>query len=407
MSNALPSEKSYSNTIYLLTFIFLICISFLIYYQVQKLYSVFGPAALGDLWRFWVDGNLFFQGHNPNNPEFYLQYSLKHASGEIPSYIQIYYPAFSMVGFLPFALFSFDQTRFIYVLGTILIIAIVLGFSALRSLAIALRQGNNIIYELVACAARWSFFPALLFLWNGAVTFFPFLGLAIFLFVEKSKRTTVGSIIQSAALILTLVKPSVCYLALTFIIARWLRNKSFLPLAIFALGFITLWLISRSFSSSLAVPVLAKEISVLDWATPTLVAAIQQFTTLPPYTRFIPSIIALFIAAIFGWLSPEHANIRAALCCVWIPASLVFVPYAWTYDFIMLAFTLCYLFSNDKKQEGIAKDIFFPVTVLISNLGLIILPITMHLHWWYPVVFLMLGVKYFSHNNSIDIKHYM
>jgi hypothetical protein len=134
---------------------------------------------------------------------------------------------------------------------------------------------------------------------------------------------------------------------------------------------------------------------------------LQQFMKFHPYTRLIPTIIALIVVVIFGWNSESDSNARMQLICVWIPASLVFVPYAWTYDFIMLALPLCYLLSNDQNHPSKTQDVFYPLVILVANLGMHILPISMHRHWWYPVIFLFLGIKFFwSQQSRLPINPY-
>jgi hypothetical protein len=400
MLKSLANKESYSQIVYLITYVALITIFGLVFCSIQQFYNTLGPPAFGDLQRFWAAGGLLSQGENPHDLKLLSQYSVQHGAGEISTYLPFYYPRFAMAGLLPFALFSYQQTRTIYLTLTIITIILGLVIPALRRLQTALRQGKQIGYELLVCATFWSFFPALLFLWNGAMTFYPFIGLTLFLCIEKFTKNTWRTLTQGAALTLTLIKPSVCYLALVFIIAHWFRKRRYLQLATIAFGFFALWSISWILMPELSTPVLIQQPSALDWETPTLVTMLQQYMGFSPYTRFVPSITALIVAALFGWNSKSDKNTRMSLFCLWIPASLVFVPYAWTYDFIMLALPMCYLLSNDENQKSTTNDIFYPLAILAANLGMHILPISMHRHWWYPVVFLFLGVKFFWSQQS-------
>lgn len=246
----------------------------------------------------------------------------------------------------------------------------------------------------------------MIFLWDGPTTIFPFVG--IFLLFWFEKRTCSRGIYRGLALSLTVVKPHVCYLVALYALVRWLKERDWEELFGFSIGsallivptFLLLPSLSDFFTALSKVP------SPLAWRTPTFSSFIQLSFHLPIASRWC------FVVLAAGYTVWRGIAVKGASClsteirAIFVPLSLITAPYAWTYDFVLLIFSLNFILerlSSAYFHERNSFHLLLAAAIVVANLCFLLNPVQLEYHWWYPVAIFCVSLLVCRNSRNADV----
>jgi hypothetical protein len=377
-----------------------VIITFVIWNASQLLVFLESPA-MTDFRRFWAAGHLLAKGLNPYDLKLLSDYSEQQGAGAIAP-LPFYYPVSSFTLLLPLSLLPFQVARYLY-LGILIVLYFgIFLYRPIKELYLRLCDGRPTLNCILEASVYFTFFPFFLFWWNGGITFFPFIGVALFLFCEeleeRSLKVGKWKFLQGLSLSLVLVKPSVCFLVLVYLVAVWFSRREWGAF----LGLITGFLILLT-PAVILLPSTQSLYSIgkgapnpLLWLTPTASSFIQTSFNLPTIARLVLPVLAAIFVINRALQNKKNCNLGIEIRRIMLPLSLVTAPYAWTYDFVLLLFSLSFIISKVDTPDGTDRfsiDRNSVIILLILNLFLAVLPYSMELHWWYPVTVLILCIK--------------
>jgi len=377
--------------------------------HLQSLTLYFGIPCDGDFKQYWATGHLLSVGQNPfdgNLVASFTQINTDAALKPLPNYSFT-----ACTALLIYSFFSFSAARTLFLTSSVFLYCYRCLFPPAKRL---LREGLNqdSLLPILRFLVFYSFYPFLLFLWDGPTTIFPFLGLFFFFWLEnRAKRQAKGNhFFQGLALSLTIVKPHVCYLVSLYVIVSWLRHSDWRKVLGLAVGGVILllptWMLLPSLSDFFSA--LEKVPSPLAWRTPTFSSFVQMALHLPINFRWVFVGVAACHAVWRGVSSGIPYSLGREIRLIFVPLSLVTAPYAWTYDFVLLIFTINFIFDQLSTEHfrGRGRYFFAVAAILAANLCFLIDPVQLEHHWWYPVVIFVISVLVFVDGGSDRIQEH-
>lgn len=345
----------------------------------------FAAPGNGDLKRMWGAAGVFWEGGNPYDNRAVTAFSVARGYGETVD-LPLYLPPVAFPYLLPLAVDSFDVVRNGYVFAVALVVVVMAGLPFIRRSKV---DRNGIVLSL---AALLSFFPLLLMVWVGPLSWWPVVGLGVYSVLVR--RSEAGARFTGGlALMMMLVKPNCAPLVLPFTLGfslvrgRWAELGGMIAgLVIGAYGMRVLTL-EPQFLDSIAATgtwITAAPLRALGWPNSPLVV------------RFLPVAVCGVWALWFGARTRDVEAFSARIGFLIVPLGLCITPFAWTYDFtplVLMISALSVLSSTGCRAREGHRVVNAALSILIAlNTVLIVSPLAMRLHWWYPLGFLITGV---------------
>lgn len=395
MSLTCPSPRLLQNSVPRLAGVWLFALILLLSFAVFAIRESLGSPASGDLKRFWAAAGVLASHLNPYDLSECTRFAATHGAGLIDA-LPLYYPPLAFAPLLPFTLLPFEAFREIFLAAVAASYIMFWVAPASREFLAGVRGAA--FHSLLPLSIVLSFLPVLLMWWVGALTFLPFFGLLGYFLLSRHEPQHLFLRVAAGFLVsLILVKPTVCPLVIPFLVVVWFRQRAIGEIWGFLAGFLAL-LLPFVFLLPDPIHILAATDfgEALLWNTPAPARYLQLRFGLPMEARFVPCILS--IAATFWYASSVSLSSRLVrpLCLVSIPLGIAVTPFAWTYDFSLLIFTLSYLIWREPVPSGDAKrEDWHPWAlelILVMNLVLMAMPLQMEIQWWYPLGLLLVTV---------------
>lgn len=355
-----------------------------IYFNASRLRAILGFPASTDFKQFWAVANVFAEGGDVYDLRLLTEYCRTHGAGLLDP-LPLFYPFFSFSALLPLSLLSFATAQWLYLASFLLLFLLVWLRRPLIELCIALRSGLPLWSTLTHVSIFLTFLPALMLWWDGGVTFVPLTALVLLFYASRQEVRMRWHFVQGLSLSLALVKPSVCFLLFCFLPLVWVRRREGMKIFGFFAGLLLLVIPPLLLTPSVQrLFVMHQMDGLLLWVTPTVNAMLQTSFGWPPHVRVF--LAAPFVAGVVFYalrIKKETDELRVASLTL-LPLGLVVVPYAWTYDFVVLLFPVSWLAARGGTSA---------LYLLLFNLLLCVVPMAMALHWWYPLVVLLLSLR--------------
>ncbi len=357
-------------------------------WTIGRTFEAIGAPAAGDLKRFWAAGGVLASHQNPYDIQLVSAYAVTRGAGATQT-LPLYYPPMAFSVLLPLSYLSFEVMRVGYLAcvgGLVLAFWIVPTFRHfLRSSANS--EGGR---ALLALSSYLLFLPGLLMWWVGALTAIPLFGLLLFFIFNRYPDKLIYRIAAGACIALTLVKPTVCILVPPYLLTVWLRRRAWSSLlgftgaaAILLAPVIYLW---QQFHLSSAANTWKE---ALLWRTSAPMRYLLEYLELRSELWFLP---ALFGISFVIWRAIRRCSsddVVKLVCLVLLPLGFLLTPFAWTYDFAVLFFTIAYIFHAYPLASFHVTDRTFSysaaIAVMTTSLLLWCSPLSMELHAWYPI----------------------
>jgi len=362
-----------------MTFRTILSFIFLILLLLVAALSLSEDTAIVDFIQYWAAGKLFIEGGNPYDAASMA--SLEHplwGANHFPILLWNPPPVFTFIA--PLGLFSYANARFIWLLlnGAILLFA-VMG---------ELRQPDIRVWRPLVFFYLVTFYPALLSLHDGQVSPLLLLGVSMYLYFERRAKLSAegridGGYASGFGLSLTILKPHLLFLFYTRFFIESLFNKPWRPLLGFLGGAVFLLIFPFCFRADIYdLYGAALTAPPIYWKTPTIGSFLQGMTGSDTMlVRFMPTFVAVAFGITIFTFRRVPFGFSEALVKL-IPLSLLFSPYGWVFDQILLL-PVAFVVARKLPQNFL---------ILIgANLIAALVPRDAGAHTliWYPVVYLL------------------
>lgn len=314
----------------LLRFFFLFSLAFILAFFAQGLVPKFHQLHTvyqADFFQYWSAGKVFLLGLNPYDPEVILKFQQLHWFGQDSrEAIMLWYPPIALSIILPFSLFNFE-----FAVGLWFFLNVFLLIYLIKQLYLHFKLSQNFIKIFLLA----TFSAAVLYnLIDGQISFILLAGLCFYL-LYRAKDNRAAQFIGGLALSLTLIKPHLLYLLYIFIFAESLRFKRYTVFAGICTGLLSLSLLPLLINVNIFnYYFLAATKPPIDFRTPTLGSWLQELTNIHQlWLRMLPTIITS--CALIVYLSRKKVWDKE-LAIFLLPFSLLFSPYGWNNDQVLL-----------------------------------------------------------------------
>lgn len=341
-----------------------------------------------DLLQYWSAAKLIMAGQNPYNVSALLEIQ-RTATPETAAMINpiiIWNPPLIFIFILPLALFSFQESVRAWLVLSITCFLAATSLSTEVSSGRILKDRKLLIYIL-------SFYPFLLCLEDGQISFILLIALCVFLRLKDEKPILAGFLLS-----FTLIKPHLLFLVYAYLLTEAFNQKKYGIIQGIFLGAALLTIfplllnpeIYTFYQQHIAAP-------PYYWQTPTLGSWLQKLalhlgkTSWIPEVRYLPSIAAL-IGVLYLLIRNGVATFenRTKNILLLIPLSLFMNPYGWVFDQILiLPFGLFIL-----KEEILSRKPWVFGALILCNLSYFIPgTIGQELYAWYPAAIFLIGLQ--------------
>ncbi len=357
-------------------------------WTIGRTFEAIGEPAAGDLKRFWASGGVLASYQNPYDLKLVSAYAVSRGAGATQT-LPLYYPPMAFSVLLPLSFLSFEVMRFGYLAC---VGGLALAFWVVPTFRHFLRNSAN--YEggraLCALSSYLLFLPGLLMWWVGALTAIPLCGLLLFFIFNRYPDKLIYRIAAGACIALTLVKPTVCILVPPYLLTVWLRRRTWSSLIGFAGA--TLMLLApvvylwQHFHLSSAANTWKQ---ALLWRTSAPMRYLLEYLEVRNELWFLPALFG--VSFVIWWAIRRYPSddVVKLVCLVLLPLGFVLTPFAWTYDFAPLFFTIAYIFHAQPLASFHVTNRTFSCSaasaVMTMSLLLWCSPLSMELHAWYPI----------------------
>jgi hypothetical protein len=339
---------------------------------------------------------LLVEGNNPyDHPQLFKMQA--EIVDELAQGIAMWNPPLIAVFLLPFLAFDFKFSLGLlrlFTLGTVLFCFYLVSSSRLNK---AKNQGGVFIWSALFLM---TFYPPISAMQFGQISFLLLLGLSGFLWSSglMAGDDYKDSYLAGLSLSATLIKPHILFLLYFFLAADFFKRLHFRTIlglltgAVLLTGFPLLFnpeIYQQYFATVRTPPIYFK--------TPTLGSWLQDLTQMHnPVIRSLPSFIALVVFTFVFFRKP-----LTSLPCVMLvlPLSLVFSPYGWLFDQILLLPVGLILIANSVKQ----KNYLIPFVLLMGNVSIFLIPgeLGQQIFLYWPILLsaLVYYSYFFKHDN--------
>jgi len=336
---------------------------------------------------------LFLKGHDPYNKTLIFDVEQKTWHGEpISNPIIFHTPPMLLSLVFPMGLLSLklSVSLWLSIMFALSLESCVLCYYLFESI----RKESRTV-KLALAFFFLSFFPFYTSFYFGQISPLLLFGLVVSLICFNRKNQKLSENFWGGiCLSVTFLKPHLLYLIYIYIYIISIREKKWKTLAGMVSG-ITIFLvfpvgynpkiISYFLDSAVSLPVY--------WKTPTLGSFLQGISqNHMVILRFTPMIITPIIMSLFVFFSKRSLSTTKVMYYL-LPLSLVTAPYGWTYDQMLIAPAIPFIFSRFQKTShrwNSPQFLVGIVLILANNIGMLMIfgKSGQHEYVWYPIVIL-------------------
>lgn len=362
---------------------------------------LFGPVPAigslggGDFYAYWSASYLLGQGKDFANPDLLLETEQTLTGWNLPFTLVTWNPPWLLALLLPYGAVSFERGKWLWLLTNITIV-FVGSIWAWLACTQNFKAGQ---YVWVAPIIAFLFSSTLLTFIMGQVCGLVFWGLAGFLFWQRRNKPFIAGLF----LVFTLVKPHLVYITLPLIMLTILEKRDRRFWAGFLggiLGLTTVVLILRpSFLSSYIQTVGGG--NLLSYESPTL-GGILDFAFGWYISKFIGFLVLPL--AVFLWWRVRKKISLYTLTSFATFASVITVPFGWSYDAIVLLIPLLEMIVW--LVEGffsLKTSIFFAVVLVVLDAATYVLRVegvNEVYYFWVPMSLAVVYLAMYRHKHS-------
>lgn len=332
---------------------------------------------------YWGASRLLFESQSFSDPEHMLQIEREQTGWSGDEALMTWNPPWLLGWLLPYAAFSFDRSSWLWFLTNVALVCT----SLLLLWQVFTEKKDSQLRLWIAMVLVFIYIPTLTTLLVGQITSLILFGLAGFLFFERRRLWLASGV----CLALTTVKPQLVFVTLPLIMLELLRQRRWRVLA----GFIVP-LLAGTFLVFMFRPTFFPEyISIIGnspltrWLVPTLSFLLSHVTGF----RLLKFIGVLIIPAVVTWWyvrRRKNAIEIQDLVIVTLLLSVLFTPFAWSFDALVLILPLMRLAAWAVEGDiGRRAAIFLLLMFIVANGAALYqrsLPLEEWTFFWFPAL---------------------
>ena len=321
-----------------------------------------------DYVRFWASAKLTLAGDNPydssNIDRMQTEAGAESSDTGITSIVLN--PPWALSLLLPLGLLSYPLSRLAW-----LFLSIILLIISTQMLWRFYRGAAG--QKWIGWIAVFIFAPTISVLEKGQITPLLLVGVVGFLYFTEYHRNDLAA---GAFLALASIKPQVMYIFWIALLFWVIKQRRWLILAGVGVTLLLLTLLTIIFDPQVIRQYLTsmQTYQTAEWATPTFGSYLRYFWlgTSSMWPQFLPAILGI-VWFVYYWI--KHANRWSWVDAlpVILLASIFTAPYAWTYDYVILAPAIIqaviWLYQAAKKWSAVLLAILF-LAISLLDLGL-------------------------------------
>lgn len=334
-----------------------------------------------DFFQYWTAGRIFLMGLNPYDPDIVLKFQQIHWFGVgMIEPVMLWYPPYALSLILPFSLLQFEIAAALW-----FVINLLVFMAVIRKLSVICCSNNSFskLFLLLSFSA-----PVLYNLIDGQISFILLFGLAGFLILRSSnsaRNNTAADFYSGIFLSITFLKPHLLFLLYLIIFIELLSKKRVLVIPGIFTGVIALSVLPLIFNYNIFPYYISAIASPpIEFKTPTIGSWLQGLTeNHTVWLRMLPSFMAIGILLLY---LRRIRRIPENLIYLILPFSLLFSPYGWNNDQVLIFPLFLLIF-------GIIGSEIRSFTVLLLTLqvlSLALMRFSQEYHVFYPLTVLII-----------------
>lgn len=339
-----------------------------------------------DFVQYWTASHLLMNGQNPYDRSAVDAVQLGLAMKDHP--ILMWNPP----NIVPLII-GFSVLPFAWAVDLWLVVSVILFLTAVMLVIPVprrMRPVDALIRNRLALVYLFSFYPLFLMLSYGQISSVLLASFAGYLFFAcgKDRAGLKDTFIGGMCLGIGTIKPHLLWVPYLMVVYDSLSHRTFRTLWGLILCTVGLYMVTLlTFPSILGDYLSAWRESPIYWKTPTIGSWLQEITELHQlWVRLLPTLVAAITIIIIFYLkyvrNGVSAEISYEILVGAVPASLIFSPYGWVYDQLLLIPLGIWMLSRSK---GVGVSLIV-CNIVMMSMG----AIGQEVMVWFPLAYLFL-----------------